>query len=404
MSATAESATDPTTDKPPPHKRWIPLSLRLFMGLLAILSAVSLWEVDARYRQMDAIRQIRSFEGKFSTEPRGPQWLRERFVDSDWILMFDEVVGVGFREQPADAEPRPLRGLRGLKTLELRYSQITDEGLSLLSGCKTLERLDLRGTRITEVGLTHVRGMTHLEYLDLPDLNLTEPGLKRLCSLPRLKEVVFDGDCEFANAELVAIAKAHGFELFWPEFRQQTHESLKGRRKVSLVNCVVPSELRLNHATLDYDLAKHLAYWLNAKGVSVVDPDRVDAWLEKQGRSLQPWEIGAAFKNVNYVVRIDVKDWDISAVDSTGMYQGRAACIVSVIKLDESKTTGQDIFSLPMKIDFTDKIRADEASKSEATFYKRFLWHLSEEIGSNFEPVRLYRVSTEVSPSVAPGK
>jgi hypothetical protein len=48
------------TDKPPGPRRWIPVSLRIFVAILVVLGAVSgLWVAVAAYRQHVAIREFK---------------------------------------------------------------------------------------------------------------------------------------------------------------------------------------------------------------------------------------------------------------------------------------------------------------------------------------------------------
>src|SRR5213596_808005 len=54
-----------------------------------------------------------------------------------------------------------------LRSLDLSYSQVNDEGLQSLEGMKNLQRLLLQDTLVTDAGLRHLKDLTRLEELDV---------------------------------------------------------------------------------------------------------------------------------------------------------------------------------------------------------------------------------------------
>lgn len=172
-----------------------------------------------------------------------------------------------------------------------------------------------------------------------------------------------------------------------PDFHKKTKkESLATKGKVTLVYCFAPKELKFDNESVDYDLAKHVAYQLNANKIKVVDPDRVYAWLDKNWRWKKPSEIGAAFKNVDYIVHIDLIDYSLFEVNSTVLNRGRADCIVNVIKMDEDKRDGSVIYTHAIKSNFPIQGPMDSGSIPYNEFKKRYLSFLSDEIGRLFYP------------------
>jgi hypothetical protein len=167
-----------------------------------------------------------------------------------------------------------------------------------------------------------------------------------------------------------------------PDFQTKAKESLAAKGKVTLVYCYAPKEVRWDNESVDFDLAKHVAYQLNAKQIKVVDPDRVYAWLDKHDRWRKTAEIGAAFK-ADYIVHIDVKDYSLTEANSN-RYQGRADCIVNVVKMDESKRDGTVIYAMPIKSIFPKNGPVDQGAISHQEFKKRYLLALSWEIGKLF--------------------
>src|SRR5437899_1044585 len=91
MAAPATSTSDPTTDKPPRPRRWIPVSLRMLVAVLTSLGVACAWYGVTGYRQLTAIRELESVPGDVRTKPVGPGWLRD-WVGIERMRMFDEVV------------------------------------------------------------------------------------------------------------------------------------------------------------------------------------------------------------------------------------------------------------------------------------------------------------------------
>lgn len=169
-----------------------------------------------------------------------------------------------------------------------------------------------------------------------------------------------------------------------PDFHKKTKkESLAGKGKVTLVYCYASKELKWDNESVDYDLAKHVAYQLNGNKIKVVDPDRVYAWLDKNSRWNKPSEIGAAFK-VDYIVHIELIDYSLFEVNTTFLNRGRADCVVNVIKMDSDRKDGEVIYTHPIKSNFPINGPVDSNSMPQNEFKKRYLSFLSDQIGRLF--------------------
>ncbi len=173
-----------------------------------------------------------------------------------------------------------------------------------------------------------------------------------------------------------------------PDFHQKTKQSLKSKSKVTLVYCYASKELKWDHETVDFDLAKHVAYQLNGKKIKVVDPDRVYAWLDKNSDWRKTSEIGAALK-ADFVVHIDVKDYSLTEANVNNLYRGTADCIVNVVKMDEDKKGGTVIYTTSLKSAFPKNGPVDQSTMPYAEFKKRYLSALSYEIGNLFFPTEM---------------
>jgi hypothetical protein len=168
-----------------------------------------------------------------------------------------------------------------------------------------------------------------------------------------------------------------------PDFHVRTKQDLAGKHKVVLVYCYAPKELKWDNEAVDYDLAKHVAHRLNGKGIKVVDPDRVHAWLDKNDKWRKTAEIGKAFK-VDYVVHIDLKDYSLFEPNSANLYRGRADVIINVVKMEDDKRDGNVIYTTPLKSNFPTRAPVDSNVMSFTQFKKHYLSALSDEIGKLF--------------------
>jgi internalin A len=89
-----------------------------------------------------------------------------------------------------DAGMAHLAGLKGLRSLNLRYTQVTSEGLRHLGGLSELQELDLCGTRVDEKGIAHLTSLGKLETLLISETStFTDRGLQYLIDLEPLKHV-----------------------------------------------------------------------------------------------------------------------------------------------------------------------------------------------------------------------
>lgn len=73
--------------------------------------------------------------------------------------------------------------------LEIGFSDVTDEGLAVVSSMPNLEKLYLQKTGITDDALAHLEGLNHLRYLNVYGTQVSDTGLENLISLPSLESL-----------------------------------------------------------------------------------------------------------------------------------------------------------------------------------------------------------------------
>lgn len=178
---------DPTTDQPPRRRRWIPLTLRMFVAVLVLTGLVGgLWIGVPAYQRMVAIREIERLGGRVIANAIGPKWVRD-LVGVDQMRVFDDVIFIGLDGTEAtDATLHSIGWLTRVQHLQLGHTKVTDAGLRHLRAMTDLTHLYLAHTRVTDAGLANLCGLIAIEVLDLSETSITDAGLLHLESLTKL--------------------------------------------------------------------------------------------------------------------------------------------------------------------------------------------------------------------------
>ncbi|MBI3861953.1 MAG: hypothetical protein HY290_08650 [Planctomycetia bacterium] len=219
MTTQTGPTTDTTTDTPPRRRRCIPVSLRMFVAMLAVLGFVCAWRGATGYQQLSAIRHIEGLGGKVATTPCKPDWLRHN-IGSEWTKLFDVVESVELAGTDCTDADLAFVALLRPKRLDLGREMIgyvsrgpehykafiplhavylegcppiTDAGLANLSRMTSLQHLDLNGSQISDAGLEHAGKLVRLHNLDLSNTQVTDAGLASLRPLQSLRELSLRG-------------------------------------------------------------------------------------------------------------------------------------------------------------------------------------------------------------------
>lgn len=180
MATATLPALDSTTRNPPRYLHRIPMSLRIFLALIVVVGISNLYSICDEPRVLEIIRD---WGGTAKTGSTAPAFLR-RFVRGDQIvnsLFIERVASVDLSwTEISDDGVRELRGLTNLRELELDGTLITDAGLSHLSGLRKLEYLKLDETSVTDAGLVHLRGLQELKRLSLNNRYITQGAIEGL--------------------------------------------------------------------------------------------------------------------------------------------------------------------------------------------------------------------------------
>jgi hypothetical protein len=189
MAAPEILCADPTTEKPTHARRWIPLSLRMFIAIQALFAVVgAVWVVVPAWRQNAVIREIEGLHGFVAAKESGPKWLR-KWMGNETMRNFDEVYWVDVSEtQFNDDGLRSIQCLRDLTILDLRKTKVTDAGHEHVPRLTKLRVLFLDRTRVTDSGLKHLTGLRALTSLTLYGTPVTDAGVSELQAIiPQLE-------------------------------------------------------------------------------------------------------------------------------------------------------------------------------------------------------------------------
>src|SRR5664279_3666999 len=95
--ATASTLEEPvpTADKPPSSWRWLPLSLKMYLGILGLLAVVALCIGARIWQRHTAFAEIDRAQGSVRVTAGGPPWLRRRLGSrSSRVLGRVEFIGL----------------------------------------------------------------------------------------------------------------------------------------------------------------------------------------------------------------------------------------------------------------------------------------------------------------------
>ena len=97
-----------------------------------------------------------------------------------------------------------LAGIKSLKSLKLRQTNLDDYSLPLVARCAALTYLDIStNAKITDKSIGSLKKLQHLDSLELKDTKITMDGIKSLKGLP-LTELVMPSQLSSKENKLLA--------------------------------------------------------------------------------------------------------------------------------------------------------------------------------------------------------
>jgi hypothetical protein len=187
------------TDKPPRRRRWIPLSLRIFLAIMLVLATTFIGFVAVPVvRQQLALRELRKAGASIHRRFEYPEWVVDAVSKARWLGKSRlDLVSFTTEVNFSTTRPNPeinrvlvnLKGVRGLRRVNLANTEVDDSGLVHLDGLEELQELNIRETPITDAGLSHLSRLKALRRLSLLGTQVTDKGLAQLERLNNLREL-----------------------------------------------------------------------------------------------------------------------------------------------------------------------------------------------------------------------
>lgn len=105
-----------------------------------------------------------------------------------------------------DEGMRNIENMKALQKLWIGDTRVTDEGLAYVRDLHDLEELHLQGNQVSDAGLVHLEGLVELKTLNLRSAGISDHGLQRLARLTKL-EVLNLYNTKVSNAGLQRLAR-----------------------------------------------------------------------------------------------------------------------------------------------------------------------------------------------------
>jgi hypothetical protein len=166
-----------------------------------------------------------------------------------------------------------------------------------------------------------------------------------------------------------------------PDFDVETGLSMTDKDVTVAVVCYAPTEIRYDFSRIDKDLARYVSARLFQHKIKVINPDQINAWLDRNPRWETPAEIGEA-TGAAYVVYLEVGKYSLYEKNSDKLYRGRSEVLVSVWKMDGGE--GEQIYNRDITTIYPLAVARSTYDTNYTTFKREFLERLSEEVGRLF--------------------
>jgi len=173
-------------------RKFLRYSLRSIFILTTLIAIGLAYYINHCRDQKAAVTAIRDHGGTFAIRYDAPEWVRNRFDDHEYFYNCTRVnlgpLNRGY--DPArpigDAELRSLiphmNAFSNFHILDLRESDVTDDGLDCLRQLRFIDELSLWDTGVTDRAIQHLADLPSLENLDVRGTRITRAGAERLAA------------------------------------------------------------------------------------------------------------------------------------------------------------------------------------------------------------------------------
>lgn len=203
---------------------------RIAMALLliAVVLAVQVALIAIPYQLEQRIAEkIKSIRGQVQYKFNRPNWIPQFVQDNFPVCGSISTVILNQTDQALPPELlAEIGSLRGLESLWLLGSQITDDDLEKLKPMTHLTGLYIGYCPVTDKGVEHLNGLTNLKWLFLSKTQVGDEGLKTVSRLTKLKSVSLM-DTDFSDAGMENLKGLAGLEILNVEGTDVSDDGLK---------------------------------------------------------------------------------------------------------------------------------------------------------------------------------
>ena len=270
--------------------RWrFQFSIRSLLLLTVAVAIPFSWlavEVKRAREQREAVEAIGTLGGRtgFGREECDlsgkvklpvPLWLRNVLGD-DFFLSIQSVSfrGTQVRDEDIACLRQDFNSLPKLRCLELRNTNITDNGLQYLYNAKSLDFLAVCHSGITNDGLKHLNLFPLLRSLEINDLPITDEGLDLVCNFPNIQELGM-GETRITGQGLRHLARLPRLKYLNVQNNQLSDEDIRCLRDVKSLERLYISFNAITDGGMEY------LTLLNLKELDIAGTKVTDIGLKK---------------------------------------------------------------------------------------------------------------------------
>ena len=178
-------------------------------------------------------------------------------------------------------------------------------------------------------------------------------------------------------------------------FNQRTGIDLVHEYKQVLVVCSTPETIAGHLPSLRYDLADGLIRRLKRRGVTIVDPNRVATWIDDHGGLWNDLSELAEDFDADYILHVDLSEFDYREENSPTLFRGRAVgnVFVYAVRPEAGRRLVEQIFVQEFTSVHPANYPVSADRMSAKAFQTRYLDRITTQLAQMFYD---HRVSEEM--------
>ncbi|MGH7127702.1 MAG: hypothetical protein ACREJB_05335 [Planctomycetaceae bacterium] len=201
------------------------------------------------------------------------------------------------------------------------------------------------------------------------------------------------GACSLTGCSLFVMAgkMVFGDPVSPCAFRQAAGVDLTEGEHTVLVVCSTPEAVKVESSSLHYDLLDGVTRRLARQEIPTVNPDDVADWLDRNGGYWSDVDEIAAEFTSDYIIVVDLDEFDFHEQNSPTLLRGRTSGNVSVYQVREAGGVrhAQQVFTRRYASVYPQNNPISRDERSERIFIKQYTDRVCSEIAWMFYDHRL---------------